>query len=66
MTMPLPMHFLMLVLAGWMNRQQQAVIEYLMAENEVLKSRLKGRYEDIVTGRDGSRRVVSVKTTPYL
>ncbi len=62
MTLPLPMHFLMLGLAGWMNRQQQAVIEYLMAENEVLKSRRKGRYEDIVTGRDGSYRLKLLHT----
>jgi hypothetical protein len=41
--MPLPLHFLMVIFAGWVNRQQQAVIEYLQAENEVLKSQLKGR-----------------------
>lgn len=33
----------MVVLAGWLNRQQQAAIEYLKAENEVLRSQLKGR-----------------------
>ena len=33
----------MVVFADWVNRQQQAVIEYLQAENEVLKSQLKGR-----------------------
>ena len=39
----LPMHFLVVVFAGWLNRQQQAAIEYLKAENEILKSQLKGR-----------------------
>ena len=37
----LPIHFLVVVFAGWLNRQQQAVIEYLKTENEILKSQLK-------------------------
>ena len=37
------MHFLVVVFAGWLNRQQQAVIEYLKTENEILKSQLKRR-----------------------
>ena len=37
------MHFLVVVFAGWMNRQQQAVIEYLQTENKILKSQLKRR-----------------------
>ena len=41
--MSLPMHFLVVVFAGWMNRQQQAVIEYLQTENEILKSQFKRR-----------------------
>ena len=39
----LPMHLLVVLFAGWLNRQQQAAIEYLKAENEILKSQLKGR-----------------------
>ena len=35
--------FLMVVFAGWVNREQQAAIEYLHAENKVLRSQLKGR-----------------------
>jgi hypothetical protein len=35
--------FLLVMLAGWMNRRQQQVIEYLKAENRMLKARLKGR-----------------------
>ena len=39
-------HLLVLALAGWRNRQQQAVIDYLIAENRVLKDQL----EDLVQG----------------
>ena len=38
-----PTHFLVAVFAGWLNRQQQAVIEFLLEENQVLRSQLKGR-----------------------
>ena len=58
MSMPLPLHFLMVIFAGWVNRQQQAVIEYLQAENEVLKSQLKGRRLRI---NDDERRKLVVK-----
>src|SRR5205814_8818125 len=58
MTTSLPMHFLVVVLAGWLNRQQQAVIEYLKAENEILKSQLKGRRLRL---RDKERRRLAVK-----
>ena len=43
MSVSLPTSFLMVIFAGWMNRQQQAVIEYLKVENQILKSQLKGR-----------------------
>ena len=38
-----PFHLLAIALAGWLNRQQQAVIEYLIEENRVLKEQLGGR-----------------------
>jgi putative transposase len=38
-----PLHFLLTLLAGWVNRQQTEVIEYLKAENRLLKERLGGR-----------------------
>jgi len=41
--MPLPIQFLLLMLVGWVSRQQQDVIEYLKAENEALRERLGGR-----------------------
>ncbi len=31
---------LLLILAGWINRHQQYVLEYLCAENQVLKAKL--------------------------
>ncbi len=38
--LPLPLQFLVLMLAGWINRQQQEVITYLEAENRVLREQL--------------------------
>ena len=35
--------FLMLALAGWVNRQQQDVIDYLREENRVLRAGLRGK-----------------------
>jgi hypothetical protein len=32
-----PCHFILLCLAGWINRDQQAVIEYLQEEIQILK-----------------------------
>jgi hypothetical protein len=39
----LPLHLLLMMFAGWANRHQVAVIEYLQEENRVLKERLGGR-----------------------
>ena len=35
--------FLMLIFAGWVNRSQQDVIEYLQLENRVLLEQLGGK-----------------------
>ena len=32
-----PWQFYLVILAGWINRQQQQVISYLLAENQVLR-----------------------------
>lgn len=37
MPLPLPIQFMLLILAGWVNRQQCELIEYLQAENRVLR-----------------------------
>jgi transposase InsO family protein len=39
----LQLQFLMLIFAGWVNRSQQDVIEYLQEENRVLREQLGGR-----------------------
>jgi len=36
-------HLLVIALAGWVNRHQQAVIDYLIEENRVLKEQLEGQ-----------------------
>ena len=38
-----PLQLLIASLAGWMNRRQGEVLEYLIEENRVLKEQLKGR-----------------------
>ena len=38
-----PLQVLLLALSGWVNREQQRTIEYLVEENRVLKEQLKGR-----------------------
>ena len=37
------LRFLLMLVAGWLQRQQVAAIEYLQAENRVLRARLGGR-----------------------
>lgn len=38
-----PFHLLVIALAGWLNRHQQTVIDYLIEENRVLKDQLEGQ-----------------------
>lgn len=58
MTTSLRMHFLVVVFAAWLNRQQQAVIDYLKTENEILKAQLSGRRLRL---KDEDRRRLAVK-----
>src|SRR3984893_336424 len=37
-SLPPPLAFVVLLVAGWVNRQQQAVIDYLLEENRVLRA----------------------------
>jgi hypothetical protein len=37
--LPPPLAFFLLLLSGWVNRQQQAVIDYLLEENGILRAR---------------------------
>ena len=41
--MNLPFHVMVNMVAGWVNRHQQAIIEYLIEEKEVLIEQLGGR-----------------------
>ena len=50
--------FLLLVLAGWVNRQQQDVIDYLQEENRVLRAGLRGKCLRLA---DDDRRRLAVK-----
>jgi hypothetical protein len=38
-----PLQFLLLVFAGWVNRGQREILEYLQEENRVLREQLGGR-----------------------
>ena len=37
-SLPRPLAFLLLLVSGWVNRQQQAVIDYLLEENRILRA----------------------------
>ena len=58
MTPRLPTYLLLGILSGWLNRRQQAIIEYLQTENEILKRRLNGRRPRLT---DGERRRLALK-----
>jgi putative transposase len=53
-----PWQLYLAILAGWMNRQQQEVIEYLRTENQVLKEKLGPRR---ILLNDDQRRRLAVK-----
>jgi hypothetical protein len=38
-----PLEFLLLLFAGWVNRRQLAVIDYLKEENRILCEQMRGR-----------------------
>jgi hypothetical protein len=38
---PSPLAFIIFLLAGWIGRQQLIVVEYLKAENRMLRERLR-------------------------
>jgi transposase InsO family protein len=53
-----PWQLLLLVLAGWVNRQQQDVIEYLLAENRVMRQKLGKRR---ILLNNEQRRMLAIK-----
>src|SRR5438093_6897040 len=56
-----PLRLLLVTLAGWVNRHQQEVIEYLAEENHVLREQLKGRRVRLT---DDQRRRLAAKGQP--
>jgi len=52
------LQFLILMVAGWLNRQQVAVVEYLVAENRVLREQREGKRLRLT---DAQRRRLAVK-----
>jgi putative transposase len=59
--MPLPIQFLLLMLIGWVSRQQEEAIEYLKAENEALLEQLGGKR---LRFTDAQRRRLARKAKP--
>jgi putative transposase len=53
-----PWQFSLLILAGWVNRQQQDAIEYLLTENRVLREKLGNKR---ILLNDNQRRRLAVK-----
>ncbi len=53
-----PWHLLLFIIAGWVNRHQQDVLEYLRTENQVLKEKL-GKKRILLS--DDQRRRLAVK-----
>ncbi len=53
-----PWQLMLIILASWVNRQQQEVIEYLRTENAVLKEKF-GKKRILLT--DDQRRRLAVK-----
>jgi hypothetical protein len=58
MSSPSPLHFLLLLFSGWVNRHQNQVIEYLMVENRILRDQRAGRRLRLT---DRERRRLAVK-----
>jgi hypothetical protein len=54
----LPLQFLMMIFAGWVNRHQQEVIGYLQEENRALRDQLGGKR---LRFTDQQRRRLAVK-----
>lgn len=54
----LQLRFLVLIFAGWANRSQQNLIEYLQEENRVLREHVGGRR---LRFTDGQRRRLAAK-----
>src|ERR1035438_4202866 len=54
----IPFQLLLLMFAGWVNRHQLDVMEYLQEENRVLKERMGGRRLRFTDARFGHQQIV--------
>ena len=61
--MATPLHFLILLVAGWLNRELQAALDYVRAENEVLRARL-GTARPVETNTERRRLALAFKALP--
>ena len=57
-SVPSAFAFLLMIVVGWVNRHQLIVIEYLQAENRLLKERLRGKR---IRFTDGERALLARK-----
>ena len=57
-TPPNPLQFLLLTVAGWLNRRQEDLIDYLREENRILRQQLDGRRLRLT---DAQRRRLAVR-----
>ena len=55
-SVPPVLSFLLMVVAGWVHRHQLTVIEFLQAENRLLKEKLGGKRLRFTDGERGSSR----------
>ena len=53
-----PWHLLLLIFAGWMNRQQRDAVEYLLTENQILRDKFGKRR---ILLNDHQRRRLAIK-----
>ncbi len=58
-----PGQLLVVSLAGWLNREQQAIVEYLRTENQVLKKKL-GKKRVLLSNDQRRRLAVKAKMLP--
>jgi hypothetical protein len=65
--LPPPLAFFFLLFAGWVNRQQQAMIDYLLEENRVLRAAQGSRRLRLWVSNSPSKRVpgLAVRWTQY-
>ena len=57
--------FLLALYAGWVNRHKQRVVEYLLAENQILKRQLRGKRPRLTDDRAGPERDFPGGTTTF-